>query len=358
MPILGSSAGSAKGAPDAPTVGTATVTDSTTVSLTFTAPSFSKLPITSYTVTSSPSIALSTSGTSSPLTVTGTFASSTPYTFTIIANHANGTSTASAASNSVTPISSYTLVAQANASTNYVVGAYNQIAVYMWGGSGASSAGEAGTGNYGGAGGAGGASSAGLCFYDFPVTPGQTLGLTIGGPSFGTSELSRAGTSIAYVGAAYTGGGPGNTAAGYSQPGGAGAARNNANNTPGSAGTAGSAGTILTMNASGLGSVQLGGSGGGGGSGGKSTSGTTIRGGGVGGAGGNPEGTQGGTGGNGQYAFGEINSGDQAAPIPNSNRGSAPGGGGGGGSAGPSLGGAGGAGGRNGSSGRIIIYAR
>jgi hypothetical protein len=103
MPILGSSAGAAKGAPGAPTIGTATVTNSTTVSLTFTAPSFSKLPITSYTVTSSPSIALSTSGTSSPLTVTGSFVASTNYTFTISAVNPNGTSAESSASNSVKP---------------------------------------------------------------------------------------------------------------------------------------------------------------------------------------------------------------------------------------------------------------
>lgn len=103
MPILGSQGASAKGAPTAPTIGTATVTNSTTVSLAFTAPSFSKLPITSYTVTSSPSIALSTSGTSSPLTVTGSFAIDQAYTFTITANHANGSSTASSASNSTIP---------------------------------------------------------------------------------------------------------------------------------------------------------------------------------------------------------------------------------------------------------------
>lgn len=103
MPILGSQSAAAKGVPTAPTIGTATVTNSTTVSLTFTAPSFSKLPITSYTVTSSPSIALSTSGTSSPVTVTGTFVSAQAYTFTIVANHANGSSTASSASNSITP---------------------------------------------------------------------------------------------------------------------------------------------------------------------------------------------------------------------------------------------------------------
>ena len=103
MPIIGAQ-GSTKGPSTAPTVGTATVTNSTTVSLTFTAPSFSKLPITSYTVTSSPSISLSTSGSSSPVTVTGTFASNQAYTYTIVANHANGSSTASSASNSITPL--------------------------------------------------------------------------------------------------------------------------------------------------------------------------------------------------------------------------------------------------------------
>jgi len=71
--------------------------------LTFTAPD-SKLPITSYTVTSSPSISLSTSGTTSPVTVTGTFADGQAYTFTIAANNLNGTSSASSASNSITPV--------------------------------------------------------------------------------------------------------------------------------------------------------------------------------------------------------------------------------------------------------------
>ena len=107
MPILGSQGSGAKGAPGVPTAGTATVTNATTVSLTFTAPD-SKLPITSYTATSSPSIALTTSGTTSPLTVTGTFAASQAYTFTITATNSAGTSSSSSASNSVTPLS-YTL---------------------------------------------------------------------------------------------------------------------------------------------------------------------------------------------------------------------------------------------------------
>jgi hypothetical protein len=89
--------------PQAPTVGTASVTNATTVSLTFTAGATGGSSITSYTVASSPSISLSTSGTSSPLTVTGTFASGTAYTFTIVATNAQGPSTASSASNSITP---------------------------------------------------------------------------------------------------------------------------------------------------------------------------------------------------------------------------------------------------------------
>lgn len=117
MPILGSQGASAKGAPTAPTIGTATVTNSTTVSLTFTAPSFSKLPITSYTVTSSPSIALSTSGTSSPLTVIGSFVTDQSYTFTIVANHANASSTASSASNSIIP--------SPNTYAGYSIGGYS-----------------------------------------------------------------------------------------------------------------------------------------------------------------------------------------------------------------------------------------
>lgn len=108
MPILGARASATKPAPGAPTVGTATVTNSTTVSLAFTAPE-SKLPPTSYTVTSSPSIALSVSGSSSPLTVTGSFAISTGYTFSISAVNAQGTSSASGSSNSITPKTTYSL---------------------------------------------------------------------------------------------------------------------------------------------------------------------------------------------------------------------------------------------------------
>lgn len=89
--------------PQAPTIGTVSVTDSTTVSIPFTAGATGGKSITSYTVTSSPSISLSTSGTTTPLTVTGNFSANQAYTFTIAANNANGTSSSSSASNSITP---------------------------------------------------------------------------------------------------------------------------------------------------------------------------------------------------------------------------------------------------------------
>ena len=102
MIVLGANASGAKGAPSAPVIGTATVSG-TTATVTFTASSFSKLPITSYTVTSSPG-GITGTGASSPISVSG-LTGGTAYTFTVTATNANGTSTASAASNSVTPIS-------------------------------------------------------------------------------------------------------------------------------------------------------------------------------------------------------------------------------------------------------------
>ena len=104
MPILGAQGSGAKAVPTAPTIGTATAGDSS-ASVTFTAPSFSKLPITSYTVTSSPG-GFTGTGASSPITVSG-LSNGTSYTFTVTATNANGTSTASAASNSATPAIPY-----------------------------------------------------------------------------------------------------------------------------------------------------------------------------------------------------------------------------------------------------------
>jgi hypothetical protein len=70
--------------PDAPTIGTVTVTNGTTVSVPFTAAATGGEP-TSYTVAATPSVGdISTNaGTTSPRTVTGTFVSDTAYTFKI-----------------------------------------------------------------------------------------------------------------------------------------------------------------------------------------------------------------------------------------------------------------------------------
>ena len=88
--------------PQAPTIGTVTATNTTTVSAPFTAGATGGSAITSYTATSSPSVSLTTVGTTTPLTITGTFAVGQAYTFTITATNANGTSTSSSASNSLT----------------------------------------------------------------------------------------------------------------------------------------------------------------------------------------------------------------------------------------------------------------
>lgn len=128
MPILGSQ-GSTKGPSTAPTIGTATAGNAS-ASVTFTAPSFSKLPITSYTVTSSPGSFTGT-GASSPITVSG-LTNGTPYTFTVTATNANGTSAASSASNSVSPALSWS----AWTLTELDAGSGKNVSNVMYGGGG------------------------------------------------------------------------------------------------------------------------------------------------------------------------------------------------------------------------------
>ena len=139
MPIIGSNAGSTKGPAGAPTIGTATAGDAS-ASVTFTAPSFSKLPITSYTVTSSPG-GITGTGASSPITVSG-LSNATAYTFTVTATHANGASAASAASNSATPVNPYTIGATGpgggkifyDAGSTLSWGRYMEVAPSNWSG--------------------------------------------------------------------------------------------------------------------------------------------------------------------------------------------------------------------------------
>ena len=112
-----SSAVTATTVPQAPTIGT--VTDGgtgTTVSIPFTAGATGGKSITGYSIVSSPATTTQTTS-SSPYTFTGLTAG-TAYTFTVTATNANGTSTASSASNSVTPVvpSNFFLISQQNVS--------------------------------------------------------------------------------------------------------------------------------------------------------------------------------------------------------------------------------------------------
>ena len=107
MSLFGIIASSDKSVPDAPTIGTATNVGSGRAfnngrgDVTFTAPTYTgRLPITSYTATSSPG-GFTGTGAGSPISVTG-LQSATGYTFTATATNSVGTSGSSAASNSIT----------------------------------------------------------------------------------------------------------------------------------------------------------------------------------------------------------------------------------------------------------------
>lgn len=98
--------------PGTPPTPTATRTNDTTVSISWTgSPNSGGKTVTGYTITSSPSLSLSYSGSdiTSPISVTGTYVANQAYTFTLKAVNANGESVASTASNSVTPYTSVTV---------------------------------------------------------------------------------------------------------------------------------------------------------------------------------------------------------------------------------------------------------
>ena len=93
-----------KTVPNAPTIGTATVTGSTTATVAFTAPVYDgNSPIIQYIATSSPGNITAT-GSSSPINMTG-LTTGTSYTFTVKAVNAAGQSNASSSSNSITTYS-------------------------------------------------------------------------------------------------------------------------------------------------------------------------------------------------------------------------------------------------------------
>jgi len=204
-------------APDAPSIGTATA-GSASASVAFTAPSnIGGGAITGYKVTSSPG-GLTATGTSSPITVTG-LANFTAYTFTVTATNTYGTSIASAASNSVTPLpplqvayttpGTYTFVAPANLSPATV-------SVVCVGGGGGGFWTGFGDPNYAGANGGGG----GLGYINnYPVTAGNSYTVVVGaGAAMSTSATGATNGGDSYfvsTGTVKGGGGLGGTSNGY-----------------------------------------------------------------------------------------------------------------------------------------------
>ena len=213
--------------PTATTIGTVTRTSNTVVSIPFTAPTDNGgAAITSYSIISTPSIALTYSGTTSPMAVTGTFVSGTSYTFTIAAINSIGTGTASASSNSVTPF----IVTAGSAlftTVGLVAGGWvcpagvTSICVVVVGSGGVG--GSGGLNRWGGGGGGGGLAYAN----NITVIPGTSYPVYVAGAGttsyFSTNTyLFATSGSTGVTGATATGGGGGG-AAGYIGNGGNGA---------------------------------------------------------------------------------------------------------------------------------------
>lgn len=112
MPIIGGRTVSVRGLgfqgaakPNPPTINSATVSSSTSVTISWTQGSNNGAPITSVAITSSPSITLTYTNTDidGSILVTGSFAINTAYTFTMTTTNAVGTSNTSNISSSITP---------------------------------------------------------------------------------------------------------------------------------------------------------------------------------------------------------------------------------------------------------------
>lgn len=102
--------------PQAPTIGTATATGSTTATVAYTANATGGAAVSTYTATSSPGGLTGTGA--SPITVSGLTAG-TAYTFTVTATNSQGTSAASSASNSTTTTYPATALTVTGTGTGY-----------------------------------------------------------------------------------------------------------------------------------------------------------------------------------------------------------------------------------------------
>ena len=170
--------------PGAPTIGTATAASATSATVTYTAPaSDGGATITSYTATSSPggiTGTLSTAG-SGTITVSG-LTTGTTYTFTVTATNVIGTSAASAASNSVTPVITCATYTTPGTYSWVAPTGVSRISVVVIGAGG----------NGGGKGGGGG----GLAYRNCAgVTPGSSYTVVVGNSVAAGGQPARAGTS-------------------------------------------------------------------------------------------------------------------------------------------------------------------
>jgi len=252
MLIVGSAAsGGAK--PGTPTIGTVTSTSSQTATVPFTAPTYTgKGGTVTYVATSSPD-SITGSSTTSPITVTG-LTNGTAYTFTVVAQTSYGVnSSASSASNSVTPAGAYSLSQTFNASGTYTVpSGKSKMAVYIIGG-GLVNANA--VGNLPRPGGAGGGV---IAFQDYTVSPSQAYTIAVGGSGGGTSSISISGTTLASVNGQGTF--ASNVSGWVAGNGGNGGNEGTTNGTNGNGnvGGNGGAGGNVTLNAAGLTTYQAG----------------------------------------------------------------------------------------------------
>lgn len=258
--------------PQAPAIGTVSITNGTTVSIPFTVNTGGS-SISSISITSSPSIQLTYSGTSSPVSVTGDFALGQSYTFTMIATNSNGSSNASTASNSVGPnliatVTGGTLTSDATyyyrtftGSSNLDISGTSLNADVLMVAGGGGSGWDAGGG--GGGGGVIIASNKTIGVGSYPIVIGS--GGTYVNVSRGSTGNNTTGLSLTALG----GGGGGyysNTTSGLS--GGSGGGGASISGSAGSATQTSGAGYVGYGNNGGSGSSSHYGSGGGGGAGG------------------------------------------------------------------------------------------
>lgn len=185
--------------PDAPTISSISRTNDTTVSVAFTAGANGGSAITSYTMATTPSLAVTVTGTSSPLSASASFsASPTTYTATLTAVNANGSSIASTASSAFNP-AAYILAQTFNSSGTFTVPAGKNLLTVIGIGAGGGGGAGKGTGNNGDAA-PGGAAGGKFSIKDIPVTPGSNYTVTIGTGGNGGSPGAARNDSSFYNG--------------------------------------------------------------------------------------------------------------------------------------------------------------